>query len=101
MAFWYVCLILSCRSYPDKPVEQLAQDLGISQSSLNRWRREYRADPDQAFPGQGHLKERDEEVAQLKAEKDIINAINQLFGETSAVFPIIRTQCLLLLTCEN
>ena len=34
----------------DKPVEQIAKDLGVSQSSLNRWRSEYRADPDQAFP---------------------------------------------------
>ena len=27
----------------DKPVEQIAEDLGVSESSLNRWRREFRA----------------------------------------------------------
>ena len=52
----------------DKPVEEIAQDLGVSQSSLNRWRQEYRADPDQAFPGNGQMKERDAEVARLKKE---------------------------------
>ena len=50
----------------DKSVEEIAESLGVSQSSLNRWRREYRADPDQAFPGQGHQKQRDAEVTRLK-----------------------------------
>ncbi len=50
----------------DKPVEEIAESLGVSQSSLNRWRREYRVDPDQAFPGSGQRKEQDEEVARLK-----------------------------------
>ena len=52
----------------DKWVAEIAEQLGVSQSSLNRWRREYRADPDQAFPGNGQMKERDGEVAQLKKE---------------------------------
>jgi len=52
----------------DKPVEEIAENLGVSQSSLNRWRREYRADPDQAFPGKGQMKERDAEIARLKKE---------------------------------
>lgn len=50
----------------EKPLDELAADLGISRSSLNRWRREYGEDPDQAFPGKGQQRERDAEVAQLK-----------------------------------
>jgi transposase len=50
----------------DKPLDELDADLGISRSSLNRWRREYGEDPDQAFPRKGQQKERDAEVAQLK-----------------------------------
>ena len=52
----------------DKNVEAVAGSLGISKSTLRRWRGEFRADPDQAFPGKGNLKERDTEVAQLKKE---------------------------------
>jgi len=37
----------------DKAVTEIVESLGVSQSSLNRWRREYRADPDQAFPDNG------------------------------------------------
>jgi transposase len=47
----------------DKLVEEIAESLGVSQSSLSRWRQESRADPDQAFPGNGQQKERDAEVA--------------------------------------
>lgn len=50
----------------DRPLDELAADLGISRSSLNRWRREYGEDPDQAFPGKGQQKERDTEIARLK-----------------------------------
>ncbi len=68
----------------DKPVEQIAKDLGVSQSSLNRWRKEYGADPDQAFPGQGHLKERDEEMAQLKK-----NSEKLIWGEKAMIAAFI------------
>ena len=52
----------------DKNVDAVAESLGISKSTLHRWRSEFRDDPDQAFPGKGNLKERDAEIAQLKKE---------------------------------
>ena len=52
----------------DKSAAEIAAQLGISQSSLHRWRQDYGTDPDQAFPGQGHQKERDAEVTRLKKE---------------------------------
>ena len=52
----------------EKSVEEIAASLGVSQSSLHRWRQEYRQDPDQAFPGSGQQKERDAEIAQLKKQ---------------------------------
>lgn len=70
----------------DKPVEQIARDLGVSQSSLNRWRNEYRADPDQAFPGQGQLKERDQEVVQLKKELRQARMENEILKKAVAIF---------------
>jgi transposase len=50
----------------DKSVEAMAETLGVSKSSLSRWRREFGADPDQAFPGNGQRKERDEEMARME-----------------------------------
>lgn len=70
----------------DKPVEEIAQDLGVSQSSLNRWRQEYRADPDQAFPGNGQMKERDAEVAHLKKELREARMENEILKKAVAIF---------------
>ena len=52
----------------DKPVERIAANLGVSKSILHRWRTELKADPDQAFPGNGQQKERDAEVTRLKKD---------------------------------
>jgi len=70
----------------DKPVEELAEKLGVSQSSLNRWRREYGTDPDQAFPGNGQLKERDGEVARLKKELKQARLENEILKKAVAIF---------------
>ena len=70
----------------DKPVEAIAESLGVSQSSLNRWRREYRADPDQAFPGQGQQKQRDAEVARLKKELKQAQLENEILKKAAAIF---------------
>ena len=70
----------------DKPVEEIAGSLGVSQSSLNRWRREYRQDPDQAFPGKGHQKERDAEVTCLKKELKQAQLENEILKKAAAIF---------------
>ena len=69
----------------DKPVTEIAESLGVSQSSLNRWRSEYRTDPDQAFPGNGQLKERDAEVAQLKKELKQVQLENEILKKAVAI----------------
>jgi transposase len=66
--------------------QQIADDLGISNSSLNRWRRELRADPDQAFPGNGKVKERDQEVAQLRRELHRVRQERDILKKTLAIF---------------
>jgi transposase len=70
----------------DKPVEEIAESLGVSQSSLNRWRREYREDPDQSFPGSGQQKQRDAEVARLKKELRQSQLENEILKKAAAIF---------------
>ena len=70
----------------DKSVEEMADDLGVSLSSLRRWRKEYQADHDQAFPGQGQMKERDQEVAQLKKELRQAQMENEILKKAVAIF---------------
>ena len=70
----------------DKLVAEIAESLGVSQSSLNRWRQEFRADPDQAFPGNGQIKERDTEVARLKKELKQAQLENEILKKAVAIF---------------
>ncbi len=70
----------------DTAVEQLALDLGVSSSSLNRWRAEYAADGAQAFPGKGKPKERDRELAELKRELHVVRQERDILKKALAVF---------------
>lgn len=70
----------------EKSVEEIAASLGVSQSSLHRWRQEYRDDPDQAFPGSGQQKERDAEVARLKKELRQAQMENEILKKAAAIF---------------
>ena len=49
-------------------VKQIAADLGIHPTMLSRWRKEYFADKQEAFPGHGNLKESDKELQRLQRE---------------------------------
>ncbi|MGB6364158.1 MAG: IS3 family transposase, partial [Thermoanaerobaculia bacterium] len=57
----------------------VARDLDIRPDMLRRWRQKQEQDPEQAFPGVGPRKMRDEEMWQLRrtlerviAERDIL-----------------------------
>lgn len=47
---------------------QVARDLGVQPDILRRWRRQLEEDPEQAFPGVGQRKSRDEEVWRPRRE---------------------------------
>ena len=73
-----------------KSIKQAASDLGITASLLARWRREYFADNQHAFPGKGNLKPEDEEMRQLKKqlrevmeERDILKKAIAIFSKQS------------------
>jgi transposase len=60
-------------------VAQAAKDLGIHENVLRKWVLNFKADPEQSFPGRGKMKPDDAEVARLrrelaktKAERDIL-----------------------------
>lgn len=55
-----------------KSMSQVAQDLGVSDSSLSRWCRECGAHGEQAFPGSGHQLPEQEELRRLKRELEVV-----------------------------
>ena len=71
-------------------VAQAARSLGISRGILDRWRREYRAREQDAFPGTGHqagevreLKHLREENRRLRLEKEILKKAAVFFARES------------------
>lgn len=70
----------------DRSVEEIAAELGVSKSSLFRWRKQFGADPDQAFPGKGQRKERDAEIARLKKELREAKMENEILNKAAAIF---------------
>ncbi len=63
----------------NRKVSDIAKDLGIRPELLYRWKSEHTSDPDQAFPGKGHLKpeqdrlrQLEQELARVKQERDIL-----------------------------
>lgn len=71
-----------------RKVSEVERNLDISRGTLARWVREAKADPEEAFPGKGRLKTRDEEIRRLKLElkrtqeeRDIIKKALAYFAE--------------------
>jgi transposase len=68
----------------DKPLSQIARDLGINPNMLGRWRKEFREGKKTAFPGQGNP--RDEEIARLKKELRQVKQERDFLKEAAAYF---------------
>ena len=55
---------------PGNTAVKIERDLGIGQGVISRWKRQLREDGNDAFPGKGHLKPKDEELRCLKRENE-------------------------------
>lgn len=71
-------------------ISEAASSLGVHTNVLGRWRREYLARPQDAFPGRGHqsaevdeLKRLREENRRLKMEKEILKKAAAFFARES------------------
>jgi len=65
---------------------ELASELGIRAEMLYRWKKELQADSEQAFPGQGSLKERDRELDKLRKQVTRLKGENTFLKKVSAYF---------------
>ncbi len=70
----------------DRPLAEIARELGVHPNVLYRWRNQLLADPDQAFPGKGKLKPEDEELRRLRRELDIVKEERDILKKALAVF---------------
>jgi len=69
-----------------KTTKEIADDLGICSGNLTRWKREYREDAENAFPGMGKLKPEDEEMRKLKKENTDLRQERDILKKALAIF---------------
>jgi len=67
---------------------EVARNLGVTSGQVHRWVSDYKADPQNAFPGKGKLRPEDErmkalesQVKRLTMERDILKKAMAYFAE--------------------
>ena len=69
-----------------KTTDEIADDLGISSGNLTRWKREYREDAENAFPGKGRLKPEEEKLRRLIKENEDLKQEREILKKALAIF---------------
>jgi len=74
---------------PDRTIAEVAENLGISQDLLYRWRRQHRSSGNLAFPGNGRealtaqqkrIRELEKKLKNAEMERDILKKAMAIFS---------------------
>jgi len=71
----------------EKPISQIAKDLGINESVLRRWMQEAKGSAGIGilpFPGRG--RPRDEELTRLRKENKALREANEILKKAAVIF---------------
>jgi transposase len=69
-----------------KSASQLERELGIGKGNLWRWKREFAAKGENAFPGHGRLTPEQDELRQLERENEILRQERDILKKAVAIF---------------
>ena len=69
-----------------KSKTQIARDLGISDSALNKWCKELGERGREAFPGKGHQTSIEEEMRKLQREIEILRQERDILKKAVSIF---------------
>jgi len=64
----------------------LASELGVHVNTIYKWAEQYRADPENAFPGSGHMKPDEEELARAKRRVRELEEEVEILKKAAAYF---------------
>ena len=74
------------RDEAKKTRRQVADDLGIAIKTLDRWRSESRANPNEAFRGHGNRTAEQEQLRQLQREVESLKREREILKKTLVIF---------------
>ncbi len=67
-------------------VAQAARDLDLHENLLRKWVKDFAADPQHAFPGQGQMKPEPLEIERLRREVQKLKAERDILKKAAAYF---------------
>lgn len=70
----------------DKPLAQLARELGIRVNQIHKWRKELETKPGNAFPGSGRQAGPEGDMARLQREVDRLKTENEILKKAAILF---------------
>ena len=70
----------------EKRSGKIAQDLGINEQMLSKWKRDYEKEGKEAFPGKGHLKKEEEVIRKLERELYHVKMERDILKKAVAIF---------------
>jgi transposase len=71
---------------------KVARDLGVSNSALTKWIRDYKKHGSGAFPGKGMLAPADEELRRLQKENRRLTMERDLLKKTAVLFAEMQSR---------
>jgi transposase len=69
-----------------RPAAEVERNLGTGSNMVSRWVREFREDPEYSFPGQGKMKEPEQELHDLKKELERVKRERDILKKAVAIF---------------
>ena len=69
-----------------KPITHIAHELGISDTSIQKFRKDLAEHGQEAFPGSGHQTAEVEEVRRLKRELEIVKQERDILKKAIGIF---------------
>jgi transposase len=67
---------------------EVERRVGISVGIISRWKKQLRDKGDEAFPGPGHLSDRDEEVRSLRRELGRVSRERDILKKAISIFSV-------------
>ena len=69
-----------------KSQTQIARELGIADSTLHHWCKQFAQQGEQAFPGSGHQTLQEEEIRHLKRENELLRQERDILKKAIGIF---------------
>ncbi len=70
----------------ERTAQSLANEVGVHENTIYKWSVQYANDPEQAFPGSGHLKPEAEEQRRLERRIKELEEENEILKKAAAYF---------------